>query len=118
MAVKKIIEDVQGKDNYPWGQQLLIHNGKVLKDESTLEENKVSEDGFLVVMLSKVFEFSFMYVENPWYFCNYLSLNSFPLYFKLLTWKTMLKVHTGIAVISETNIDLVFCLQQMNGIIL
>lgn len=54
MAVKKNIEEVQGKDNYPWGQQLLIHNGKVLKDESTLEENKVSEDGFLVVMLSKV----------------------------------------------------------------
>lgn len=53
MAVKKNIEEVQGKDSYPWGQQLLIHNGKVLKDESTLEENKVSEDGFLVVMLSK-----------------------------------------------------------------
>ncbi|XP_011082656.1 ubiquitin receptor RAD23b isoform X1 [Sesamum indicum] len=53
MAVKKSIEDVQGKDNYPCGQQLLIHNGKVLKDESTLAENKVSEDGFLVVMLSK-----------------------------------------------------------------
>ncbi|KAG5537360.1 hypothetical protein RHGRI_024715 [Rhododendron griersonianum] len=53
MAVKKNIEDIQGKDNYPCGQQLLIHNGKVLKDESTLTENKVSEDGFLVVMLSK-----------------------------------------------------------------
>ncbi|XP_074591311.1 putative ubiquitin receptor RAD23a [Curcuma longa] len=53
IAVKKNIEQVQGKDNYPWGQQLLIHNGKVLKDETTLEENKVSEDGFLVVMLSK-----------------------------------------------------------------
>uniref|UniRef100_A0A1D1Z8C8 Ubiquitin receptor RAD23 n=1 Tax=Anthurium amnicola TaxID=1678845 RepID=A0A1D1Z8C8_9ARAE len=53
MAVKKNIEEVQGKDNYPWGQQLLIHNGKVLKDESTLEENNVSEDSFLVVMLSK-----------------------------------------------------------------
>ncbi|KAM7480249.1 hypothetical protein LguiA_028462 [Lonicera macranthoides] len=53
MAVKKKIEDIQGKDNYPCGQQLLIHNGKVLKDESTLAENKVSEDGFLVVMLSK-----------------------------------------------------------------
>ncbi|KAF9615790.1 hypothetical protein IFM89_026461 [Coptis chinensis] len=53
MAVKKNIEDVQGKDNYPCGQQLLIHNGKVLKDETTLEENSVSEDGFLVVMLSK-----------------------------------------------------------------
>uniref|UniRef100_A0A803KUB9 Ubiquitin receptor RAD23 n=1 Tax=Chenopodium quinoa TaxID=63459 RepID=A0A803KUB9_CHEQI len=54
MAVKKNIEDVQGKDNYPCGQQLLIHNGKVLKDETTLAENKVSEDGFLVVMLSKI----------------------------------------------------------------
>lgn len=53
IAVKKSIEDIQGKDNYPCGQQLLIHNGKVLKDESTLAENKVSEDGFLVVMLSK-----------------------------------------------------------------
>lgn len=57
MAVKKNIEDIQGKDNYPCGQQLLIHNGKVLKDESTLTENKVSEDGFLVVMLSKVASF-------------------------------------------------------------
>ncbi|GJN19165.1 hypothetical protein PR202_gb06407 [Eleusine coracana subsp. coracana] len=53
MHVKKNIEEMQGKDNYPWGQQLLIFNGKVLKDESTLEENKVKEDGFLVVMLSK-----------------------------------------------------------------
>ncbi|KAI4355867.1 hypothetical protein L6164_004598 [Bauhinia variegata] len=53
MAVKKNIEDVQGKNNYPCGQQLLIHNGKVLKDETTLADNKVSEDGFLVVMLSK-----------------------------------------------------------------
>ncbi|KAL4584646.1 hypothetical protein LXL04_009252 [Taraxacum kok-saghyz] len=53
MAVKKNIEDVQGKDNYPCGQQLLIHNGKVLKDETTLLDNKVSEEGFLVVMLSK-----------------------------------------------------------------
>ncbi|KAI4330038.1 hypothetical protein MLD38_028350 [Melastoma candidum] len=53
MAVKKNIEDVQGKDSYPCGQQLLIHNGKVLKDETTLADNKVSEDGFLVVMLSK-----------------------------------------------------------------
>ncbi|XP_039788439.1 ubiquitin receptor RAD23b-like isoform X3 [Panicum virgatum] len=53
MAVKKNIEEKQGKDSYPWGQQLLIFNGQVLKDESTLDENKVSEDGFLVVMLSK-----------------------------------------------------------------
>ncbi|KAJ1278187.1 hypothetical protein BS78_04G059500 [Paspalum vaginatum] len=53
MAVKKNIEGIQGKDSYPWGQQLLIFNGTVLKDESTLEDNKVSEDGFLVVMVTK-----------------------------------------------------------------
>ncbi|CAH2037397.1 unnamed protein product [Thlaspi arvense] len=53
MAVKKNIEDSLSKDNYPCGQQLLIHNGKVLKDETTLVENKVTEEGFLVVMLSK-----------------------------------------------------------------
>nr|VDD62683.1 unnamed protein product [Brassica oleracea] len=58
MAVKKNIEDSQGKDNYPCGQQLLIHNGKVLKDETTLVENKVTEEGFLVVMLSKLIYFS------------------------------------------------------------
>ena len=59
MAVKKNIEDIQGKDYYPCGQQLLIHNGKVLKDETTLVENNVTEDGFLVVMLSKVFFLTF-----------------------------------------------------------
>ncbi|KAJ0257133.1 ubiquitin receptor RAD23a [Hirschfeldia incana] len=53
MAVKKKIEDSQIKDSYPCGQQLLIHNGKVLKDETTLVENNVTEEGFLVVMLSK-----------------------------------------------------------------
>ncbi|XP_076893603.1 ubiquitin receptor RAD23b-like isoform X2 [Bidens hawaiensis] len=53
MAVKKNIEEVQGKDNYPCRQQLLIHNGKVLKDETTLVDNKVSEEGFLVVMPGK-----------------------------------------------------------------
>ena len=62
MGVKKNIEDVQGKDNYPCGQQLLIHNGKVLKDETTLADNKVTEDGFLVVMLSKVLFFGFTFV--------------------------------------------------------
>lgn len=52
--MKKNIEAVQGSDSYPWGQQLLIYSGKVLKDETQLKENNVSEDGFLVVMLSKV----------------------------------------------------------------
>nr|XP_043625154.1 ubiquitin receptor RAD23d-like [Erigeron canadensis] len=51
--VKKNIEAVQGSDVYPAAQQMLIHQGKVLKDGTTLEENKVAENSFIVVMLSK-----------------------------------------------------------------
>ncbi|KAJ7529603.1 hypothetical protein O6H91_15G057900 [Diphasiastrum complanatum] len=54
IAVKKKIEDLQGKEVFPCTQQLLIHQGKVLKDETTMDDNKVSENGFLVVMLTKV----------------------------------------------------------------
>ena len=52
--VKKNIETVQGTDVYPAAQQMLIHQGKVLKDGTTLEENKVAENSFIVIMLSKV----------------------------------------------------------------
>lgn len=54
IAVKKQIEDTQGRELFPCAQQLLIHQGKVLKDETTMDDNKVSENGFLVVMLTKV----------------------------------------------------------------
>lgn len=53
LNVKRQIEDSQGKESFPCSQQLLIHQGKVLKDETTMEENKVSENGFVVVMLTK-----------------------------------------------------------------
>ncbi|KAL5072817.1 hypothetical protein RYX36_011801 [Vicia faba] len=53
LDVKKNIEVVQGVDIYPAVQQMLIHQGKVLKDESTLEENQVAENSFVVVVLSK-----------------------------------------------------------------
>ncbi|KAJ7532769.1 hypothetical protein O6H91_13G019600 [Diphasiastrum complanatum] len=53
IAVKKQIEDIQGREAFPCTQQLLIYQGKVLKDETTMDENKVSENGFLVVMLTK-----------------------------------------------------------------
>ncbi|CAK9877224.1 unnamed protein product [Sphagnum jensenii] len=53
-AVKKQIEESQGKESFPCSQQLLIHQGKVLKDDTSMEDNKVSENGFLVVMLTKV----------------------------------------------------------------
>ncbi|CAN6246947.1 unnamed protein product [Urochloa humidicola] len=50
MSVKKNIEDKLGKDSHPWGQLMLIFGGKILKDESTLEENNVNEASSLVVM--------------------------------------------------------------------
>ncbi|KAF9593173.1 hypothetical protein IFM89_020469 [Coptis chinensis] len=51
--VKKTIETVQGADVYPAAQQMLIHQGKVLKDGTSLGENNVSENNFLVIMLTK-----------------------------------------------------------------
>lgn len=52
--MKKNIEEVQGSGVYPASLQMLIHQGKVLKDDTTLEENKVAESSFVVLMLSKV----------------------------------------------------------------
>ncbi|XP_022150605.1 ubiquitin receptor RAD23d-like [Momordica charantia] len=52
-AVKNNIQTVQGADVYPASQQMLIHQGKVLKDGTTLDENKVAENSFIVIMLTK-----------------------------------------------------------------
>lgn len=38
---------------YPAAHQMLIFQGKVLKDETTLAENKVTENTFMVVMVKK-----------------------------------------------------------------
>ena len=64
--MKKTIETVQGADVYPSAQQMLIHQGKVLKDGTTLEENKVAENSFVVIMLSKVIfsHFIFLFLDN------------------------------------------------------
>ncbi|XP_011007998.1 PREDICTED: ubiquitin receptor RAD23d-like [Populus euphratica] len=51
--VKKNIETAQGASVYPAEQQMLIYQGKVLKDDTTLGENKVAENSFVVIMLSK-----------------------------------------------------------------
>ncbi|XP_002529115.2 ubiquitin receptor RAD23d [Ricinus communis] len=51
--VKKSIETTQGADVYPAGQQMLIYQGKVLKDNTTIDENKVAENSFVVIMLTK-----------------------------------------------------------------
>lgn len=52
--MKKKIETVQGPDVYPAAQQMLIFQGKVLKDDTTLEGNKVTENSFVVIMVTKV----------------------------------------------------------------
>lgn len=51
--VKKLIESTQGQNVYPADQQMFIHQGKVLKADTALEENKVLENNILVIMLSK-----------------------------------------------------------------
>jgi UV excision repair protein RAD23 len=51
--VKQAIQNAQGANVYPAAQQMLIHQGKVLKDGTTMEENKVAENSFIVIMLSK-----------------------------------------------------------------
>lgn len=62
--VKESIETSQGSDVYPAAQQMLIHQGKVLKDGTTLEENKVLENSFVVIMLTKVSFFSSRFVVS------------------------------------------------------
>lgn len=52
--MKKNIEAVQGSEAYPASRQMLIYQGKVLKDETTLEQNNVADNSFIVIMLSKV----------------------------------------------------------------
>lgn len=50
--VKSAIETSQG-DGFAVAQQKLIHSGKVLKDDVTLEQAEVKENGFLVCMITK-----------------------------------------------------------------
>ncbi|KAJ4886310.1 ubiquitin receptor RAD23c-like [Raphanus sativus] len=56
--VKKNIETVQGADVYPAAKLMLIYQGKVLKDETTIEENKVAESSFIVIMMTKLLDLS------------------------------------------------------------
>ncbi|CAH8315108.1 unnamed protein product [Eruca vesicaria subsp. sativa] len=51
--VKKNIETAQGADVYPAAKLMLIYQGKVLKDETTIEDNKVAENSFIVIMMTK-----------------------------------------------------------------
>eukprot|EP00898_Chlorokybus_atmophyticus_P004241 jgi/Chlat1/4818/Chrsp31S04860 len=51
--VKQQIAESQGEAAFAVDAQKLIYQGKVLKDETTLEANAVTENGFLVVMVAK-----------------------------------------------------------------
>ena len=62
--VKRIIESAQGQNVYPADQQMLIYQGKILKDDTTLESNNVAENSFLVIMLSKVLDALF---DSHWF---------------------------------------------------
>lgn len=52
LAVKEKVQETNG-DAFPAANQVLIFQGKVLKDDTTLAENNVSENGFMVVMVTK-----------------------------------------------------------------
>ncbi|XP_073005759.1 ubiquitin receptor RAD23d-like isoform X5 [Typha latifolia] len=54
--VKKVIEATLEGNQYPADRQMLIHEGVTLKDDTTLDDNKIAEYGIIVVMLSKVSE--------------------------------------------------------------
>lgn len=46
------IAEAQG-ENFPKDRQVLIYKGQVLKDDTTLKDNSITEDGFMVVTVLK-----------------------------------------------------------------
>jgi UV excision repair protein RAD23 len=52
LDLKKLIHDQEG-DGYPPDQMKLIYLGSVLNDDKTLAESKLSEKGFIVVMVPR-----------------------------------------------------------------
>jgi UV excision repair protein RAD23 len=49
---KAKVADAQG-ENFPKERQVLIYKGQVLKDDTTLKTNNITEDGFMVVTVLK-----------------------------------------------------------------
>ena len=52
--VKAEIETSQGEDLFPKDVTNVIYQGKILKDDATLQDSSVTEQGFCVVMAMKV----------------------------------------------------------------
>lgn len=69
LEAKGVIEATNAE--FPAAQLKLIHSGKILKDESTLEEYQIKEDDFLVCMVTKV---QFFKKISPYDFCASASL--------------------------------------------
>jgi len=51
--VKAMVQEKQG-EAFPADKLLLIYQGKVLKDDTTLSENNVTENCFMVIMVTRV----------------------------------------------------------------
>ena len=52
--VKAEIEASQGEDLFPKDVTNVIYQGKILKDDATLQDSSVTVQGFCVVMAMKV----------------------------------------------------------------
>jgi UV excision repair protein RAD23 len=53
LEVKSEIEASKGQDSFPKDSTNVIHQGKILKDDATLKESNITEQGFCVVMAIK-----------------------------------------------------------------
>lgn len=53
MTVEDLKKEIQKQQEYPFERQTLIFDGKVLKNEQTLEASNVTDGRFMVVMVTK-----------------------------------------------------------------
>jgi len=52
-TILQVKEKIEVQQKHPVSYQKLIHAGKVLEDNSTVESNNITENGFLVLMIKK-----------------------------------------------------------------
>lgn len=54
MQIKQVKAHVEKEKGHPVAGQKLIHNGRILSDDTTIEACGIKEGQFIVVMVSKV----------------------------------------------------------------